>query len=76
MKHRYSIIPLLLVLGCEPKSEVTAPKDSSAEAKALTDAYFDAVAMIKAASSNSLFFKSPVRFVWDTRRVCMEVGNG
>jgi hypothetical protein len=38
MKHRYSIIPLLLVLGCEPKSEVTAPKDSSAEAKALTDA--------------------------------------
>jgi hypothetical protein len=39
-----SLITLLLVLGCEPKSEVAAPKDSSAEAKALTDAAAKAAA--------------------------------
>ena len=33
-----SVIALLLALGCEPKSEVVAPKTSSSEAKALTDA--------------------------------------
>lgn len=33
-----SVILLLLALGCEPKPEVAAPKDSSAEAKALADA--------------------------------------
>ena len=41
-----SILALLLALGCEPKPEVAAPKDSSAEAKALADA------AAKAASDN------------------------
>ncbi|NBP24387.1 MAG: hypothetical protein EBU81_07535 [Proteobacteria bacterium] len=41
-----SVILLLLALGCEPKPEVAAPKDSSAEAKALADA------AAKAASDN------------------------
>ena len=39
-----SFAALFLVLGCEPKPEVSAPKDSSAEAKALTDAASKAAA--------------------------------
>ena len=39
-----SLAALLLVLGCEPKPEVSSPKDSSAEAKALTDAAAKAAA--------------------------------
>ena len=39
-----SILALLLALGCEPKPEVSAPKDSSAEAKALIDAAAKAAA--------------------------------
>jgi len=38
------VLLFALAAGCEPKSEVNAPKDSSAEGKALTDAAAKAAA--------------------------------